>query len=78
VNKKYTDRHPRSARRGRATNDFVENNAKVAQQRAKLESALGNIRALADEICAECVPQVYAPALAMWMDRAQEAARKIA
>ena len=43
-----------------------------------LESALGNIRALADEICAECVPQVYAPTLAMWMDRAQEAARKIA
>jgi hypothetical protein len=42
-----------------------------------LESALGNIRALADEICAECVPQVYAPTLAMWMDRAQEAARKI-
>jgi Ion channel len=42
-----------------------------------LESALGNIRALADDICAECVPQVYAPALAMWMDRAQEAARTI-
>jgi hypothetical protein len=42
-----------------------------------LESALGNIRALADDICAECVPQVYAPALAMWMDRAQEAASKI-
>jgi hypothetical protein len=45
---------------------------------ATLQSALGNIRALADDICAECVPQVYAPALAMWMDRAQEAARKIA
>jgi len=42
-----------------------------------LQSALGNIRALADDICAECVPQVYAPALAMWMDRAQEAARTI-
>ncbi|MGA8059740.1 MAG: ion channel [Candidatus Binataceae bacterium] len=42
-----------------------------------LQSALGNIRVLADDICAECVPQVYAPALAMWMDRAQEAARKI-
>lgn len=42
-----------------------------------LQSALGNIRALADDICAECVPQGYAPALAMWMDRAQEAARTI-
>ncbi len=42
-----------------------------------LQSALGNIRALADDICAECVPQVYAPSLAMWMDRVQEAARKM-
>jgi Ion channel len=42
-----------------------------------LESALRNIRVLADDICAECVPQVYAPALAMWMDRVQETARKI-
>ena len=42
-----------------------------------LENALGNIRALADDICAECVPQVYAPSLTMWMDRIQETARKI-
>jgi hypothetical protein len=42
-----------------------------------LENALGNIRALADDICAECVPQVYAPTLTTWMDRIQETARKI-
>jgi hypothetical protein len=42
-----------------------------------LENALGNIRALADDICAECVPQVYAPSLTTWMDRIQETARKI-
>ncbi len=42
-----------------------------------LESALKSIRVLADDICAECVPQVYAPVLAMWMDRVQETARKI-
>ena len=44
---------------------------------ATLENALGNIRALADDICAECVPQVYAPSLTTWMDRIQETARKI-
>ena len=42
-----------------------------------LQSALKNICALADDICAECVPQVYAPALTKWMDRVQETARKI-
>ena len=44
---------------------------------ATLENALGNIRALADDICAECVPQVYAPSLTTWMDQIQETARKI-
>lgn len=42
-----------------------------------LENALGNVRALADDICAECVPQVYAPGLTIWMDRIQQTARKI-
>jgi hypothetical protein len=42
-----------------------------------LDNALRNIRTLADDICAECVPQVYAPSLTMWMDRIQETARKI-
>jgi len=48
------------------------------ERSSTLRSALRNIRALADDICAECVPQVYAPALTKWMDRVQEAARKIA
>ncbi|HEY2524214.1 MAG TPA: ion channel [Candidatus Binataceae bacterium] len=42
-----------------------------------LQSALRMICALADDICAECVPQVYAPTLTTWMDRVQATARKI-
>ena len=42
-----------------------------------LQNALRNICALAGDICAECVPQVYAPSLTTWMDRIQEIARKI-
>jgi hypothetical protein len=43
-----------------------------------LETALRTLSSLASEICAECVPQVYAPALTVWMDRIQEAAHAIA
>ena len=43
-----------------------------------LQQALRNLCALADDICAECVPQVYAPALTIWMDRIQQTARRIA
>jgi hypothetical protein len=42
-----------------------------------LHNALRSICALAEDICAECVPQVYAPGLTLWMDRIQETARKI-
>ncbi len=42
-----------------------------------VSAALRNIRLLAEDICAECVPQVYAPGLATWMDRVQQTARKI-
>jgi hypothetical protein len=40
-----------------------------------LESSLQTLSALANDICADCVPQVYAPALTVWMDRIQHAAR---
>ncbi len=43
-----------------------------------LEATLKTLARLADEICGECVPQVYTPALTVWMDRIQEIARKIA
>jgi Ion channel len=43
-----------------------------------LETTLKTLARLADEICGECVPKVYAPALTVWMDRIQEVARKIA
>jgi hypothetical protein len=42
-----------------------------------LEAGLRTLSALANDICADCVPQVYAPALTMWMDRIQQAARTI-
>ena len=43
-----------------------------------LEATLKTVARLADEICGECVPRVYAPGLTVWMDRIQEIARKIA
>ena len=43
-----------------------------------LNGALGRVSTLASDICGECVPQVYAPALTAWMDQIQQTARKIA
>jgi ion channel len=43
-----------------------------------LKTALQTLSALANDICADCVPQVYAPTLTAWMDRIQQAARTIA
>jgi Ion channel len=42
-----------------------------------LKTTLKTVSLLADDICADCVPQVYAPALTAWMDRIQLAARAI-
>jgi hypothetical protein len=42
-----------------------------------LEDALKTVSSLAQEICADCVPQVYAPELKIWMDRVQQTARTI-
>jgi len=42
-----------------------------------LVTGLQTLNALANDICAECVPQVYAPTLTIWMDRIQQAARSI-
>lgn len=42
-----------------------------------LQTSLQTLSALANDICADCVPQVYAPALTAWMDRIQQAARTI-
>lgn len=42
-----------------------------------LSTALKTIAALAQEICGECVPGVYAAALTVWMNRVQELARQI-
>ena len=42
-----------------------------------LTETLGALTRLANEICSECVPRVYAPALMLWMDRIQEISRQI-
>src|SRR5262249_1255386 len=42
-----------------------------------LDDALRTISMLAQEICADCVPQVYAPGLRILMDRIQQTARTI-
>ena len=39
---------------------------------------LRTISNLANEICGECVPRTYAPALKQWMDQIQELAKRIA
>jgi hypothetical protein len=38
---------------------------------------IGGLSRLADEICADCVPRRYAPALREWMDQIQSAARDL-
>jgi hypothetical protein len=45
---------------------------------AALRTGLQTVSILASEICANCVPPVYAPALTEWMDRIQQASRRIA
>jgi hypothetical protein len=44
---------------------------------APLGKGLKTISDLAEEICADCVPHAYTPALREWMDRIQSTARKI-
>ncbi len=42
-----------------------------------LDDALKTVSSLASEICGNCVPAVYAPALTLWMDRIQEIAAHV-
>ncbi len=42
-----------------------------------LSGTLKRVSALAQEICGECVPRNYAPALTVWMDRIQALAREL-
>lgn len=42
-----------------------------------LIAALKRTSSLAQDVCAECVPQVYAPALTTWMERIKETAQTI-
>jgi len=48
------------------------------QRSTALDADLKTISNLANEICGECVPRTYAPALKRWMDQIQEMAKRIA
>lgn len=45
---------------------------------SSLDSHLAGVSSLASEICGECVPRDYAPALKEWMDRIQALAKGLA
>jgi len=56
----------------------LQNSRLNGQQRSEqLASGLHAIGNLANEICGECVPRSYAPAMKQWMDQIHELARKI-
>jgi len=61
-----------------ALNDCLHDSPNGAANRSPMmEEALTTISRLAGEICATCVPTVYAPALTLWMDRIHDMAEKI-
>ena len=61
-----------------ALNNMVECLPRDYQRSQVLDRALHRVAELADEICAECVPQRYTPALGVWMDRVQAQGRRLA
>jgi hypothetical protein len=62
----------------RTLDDFLSCAPLGVARSPALNGALGRVSTLASDICGECVPQVYAPTLTVWMDQIQETARKIA
>lgn len=57
--------------------DLQSSSLNGQQRSASLEAGLRAISNLANEICGECVPRTYAPAMKQWMNQIQELARKI-
>lgn len=62
----------------RELSDLLRGLADAPQRSATLQANLRSMAVRANEICGECVPRAYAPALRGWMDRIQELARQIA
>lgn len=60
-----------------ALNDCELSRPKSAEASPLLDESLRTLSRLAGEICATCVPAVYAPALTLWMDRIQKIAAQI-
>jgi hypothetical protein len=62
----------------RELNELLAYLAEAPKGSPTLQGTLRSTAALANEICGECVPRAYAPALKAWMDQIQELARKLA
>jgi len=61
-----------------ALTDLLNAEPTQLKKSTALRSGLRSVSNLAKEICGECVPRSYAPAMKEWMDQIQELARKIA
>lgn len=61
----------------RALSDLLSCMPADIERSPTLAQALSTIAALANDICADCVPNSYAPALGEWMNRIQGLARAI-
>ena len=61
----------------RELSDLLECMPRGRPQSSTMDANLEAISRLASEICGECVPRTYAPALQRWMDRIQALARSI-
>lgn len=60
-----------------ALNDCLHRRPDSVVNSPLLDETLNTLSGLASEICGNCVPAVYAPALTLWMDRIQEIAGRI-
>ena len=61
----------------REMKELLRSMPEILEQSAILGASLAAISRLASEICGECVPRNYAPALKQWMDRIQGLARAV-
>jgi hypothetical protein len=57
--------------------DLVEKVPETTRESALLSSSLKSMSRLASEICGECVPREYAPALKLCMDKIQGLSRRL-
>jgi Ion channel len=61
-----------------ALGDCLRSRPKSSATSELFGQALSTLSGMASEICATCVPAVYAPALTLWMDRIHDVAEQLA